>query len=72
MSAIPRNEGESFEDYKIRREADHQATYNSLYYGKTFWDSYYDGTYYNPERKAKKARRITPHEKATQVKHMTA
>lgn len=51
MSAIPRNEGESQEDYKVRREADHQATYNALYYGKTFWDSYVQGTYVRSEKK---------------------
>ena len=54
MSAIPRNEGEAFEDYKIRREADHQATKKALK-GKLFHDSYYEGTYYNPVRVDKKA-----------------
>ena len=44
MSAIPRNEGEDFADYKLRREADHEATKKALK-GKLFHDSYYEGTY---------------------------
>lgn len=69
MSAIPRNDGEDFAEYKLRRAADHVATKASR--TKLFHDSYYDGTYINPEKEAKrehkKAKRVqnTPHNKKT-------
>lgn len=53
MSAIPRNEGESQEDYKVRRAADHEATKKALK-GKLVWDSYYLGTYENKKKQAKR------------------
>lgn len=73
MSAIPRNEGEAFEDYKARRAADHAATQKAMR-GKLFHDSYYDGTYYNPERASRKAGQLhsTPYSKASQITHYTA
>lgn len=56
MSAIPRNEGEAFEDYKERRAADHAATQKALK-GKLFHDSYYEGTYENKVKQAARARK---------------
>lgn len=68
MSAIPRNEGESFEDYRLRRAADHQATYNAAYHGVTRHDSYLYGTYRNPQRAAIKAERKARKDKRKQMK----
>lgn len=56
MSAIPRKEGESQEDYKVRRKADHEATKKALA-GTVAHDSYYYGTYKNPNRAAIKLER---------------
>lgn len=57
MSAIPRNENESFEDYKERRLQDHERTQRALK-GKLFHDSYYEGTYENKEKQAKRAAKL--------------
>lgn len=54
MSAIPRNEGEDFQEYKLRRAEDH-ATTKQARKPKLFHDSYLDGTYTNMERNAYKA-----------------
>jgi superoxide dismutase len=54
MSAIPRNENESFEDYKVRRAADNEATKRAMK-GKLVHNSYYDGIYINEEKNTRKA-----------------
>lgn len=53
MSAIPRNENETFEDYQARRAADARAVKKFLE-GTVFHDSFNDGTYINPKRQLKK------------------
>lgn len=51
--SIKRNEGESFADFKERRIIDNENTRISLK-PKLFWDSYYQGTYVNPNKQSRK------------------
>lgn len=51
--SIARNENESFEDFKARREIDNYETKRALK-PKMFWDSYIKGTYTNPEKQEHK------------------
>lgn len=53
---MQRNENESFADYKARRAAANKAV-KALKYGTLFHNSYTDGTYTNPEKRALKAER---------------
>lgn len=52
--SIKRNEGESFEDFKLRRAEDNALT-KALLKPKLFWDTFNLGTYTNPEKRAYKA-----------------
>lgn len=67
MSAIPRNEGEAFKDYKARRLADHLYTQAVVKLGVVF-HGYLDGTYKNPNRAVIKAERKARKEKRKQLK----
>lgn len=51
--SIARNEGESFADFKERRIIDNENNRIALK-PKLFWDSYYQGTYTNPEKQREK------------------
>jgi hypothetical protein len=55
-NTLARGDGESFEDYKIRRAAANKVV-KALKRGAVFHDSRYEGTYTNPEKRALKARR---------------
>ena len=53
MSAIPRNEDESFEDYKERRMTDAYKTKKARK-GIVFHDSFNEGTYVTPQKDDRK------------------
>lgn len=55
-NTLVRGDGESFEAYRQRRAAANKVV-KALKRGVLFHDSSYEGTYYNPEKRAMKAQR---------------